>query len=197
MKITYNLDLTQSLAPLYCQHDGQTAPQAAYVEIDPFEKLVSTVISAEIGNAVPTGVRNGRVYWLDVPSEAHGRALDTLLRSDFVQALIKRICDGYSDRWDGSNVIGSLDDDATNAMEALEGLLHDVETVPVWTAEEWLADPPGTELPATMSDSDVRAYATDIAAVAEADGNLVTGLEDYLRQCRDRGRQADPTYGAC
>lgn len=98
-------------------YQGQCNPQGRFFEIDA-DGLVEVDVNPEIGNAVPSKVCNGELQRISIP---HGMSRKQIIgfyndnRSDF-----KAVVDGLSVKWNGSNHVGRLTEDARAAMERLE-----------------------------------------------------------------------------
>lgn len=176
-----NLTETTDPAPLHSQYPGQYATQPDYVEMTK-DGEVSADFSGEIGNSQPADVWQGmRLQW-SVVSSVRGAALATLLRGEALP-LLERIYTGHRIHWDGSNDIGTLDADATDASESLQALLDDMQSdesaiAPVWDAREWL-----------FSDSPL--------AVHWAGGPLADAVTEVRRIARGEGLQVDGDIAQC
>jgi hypothetical protein len=98
---------------------------------------------------------NGHTLSFDLADDGvvDADALDALLESDEVVALVARITDGYSSDWNGSNHIGSFDADAVGeddgyrseyggAAGELAAIIRMCEQLPegagIWSAGDWL-----------------------------------------------------------
>lgn len=121
IKISYD---TQSEAPLYLRYDGQSQPQSAFMEIDPSTGEVAMCCNCEIGNAVPMRVWHGLAPRVSLSPYLSRSQCESIATDEEVIALIRRAIEGYSERWDGSNHVGSLTRDAIGALDDLERLLE-------------------------------------------------------------------------
>jgi hypothetical protein len=67
-------------------------------------------------------------------------ALEQLAKD--VSPLLDRVHAGHNVEWDGSNMVGTLDDDAQEASELIEKLVMDCEwandQIAVWDASDWI-----------------------------------------------------------
>ena len=128
-------------APLY--YPRQNGPLSAFVEMDE-QGNVSAGINYEIGGAVPAHVWHNRTLRWGVSPYANGNNLANLLESERVRELFERVHNGHSVEWDGSNMVGRLDEDAAAAALELEQVLSpesgEYEMVQVCTAHEFIAD---------------------------------------------------------
>ena len=129
--------------PLYKLYPGQNQPQRAFVSLDE-EGTVRAGINYEIGGAVPMDVWHGRTLRWSVSPYANGDSLADLLESDKVRALFERVRNGHSVEWNGSNMVGRLDEDAKEASEELEQIFaeesSEYELAQVCGAYEFIAD---------------------------------------------------------
>jgi len=99
------------------------------------------------GQGVPESEWHGRVLALPVQTDG-GAAVDApalveWLRGEDGQDLLARICAGHEERWDGSNHVGHLDEDALEAQYELESKLDsapglDGVMVGVMSPAEWV-----------------------------------------------------------
>ena len=176
-----NLIETTDPAPLHSQYPGQSGPQPAYVEMTQGGE-VSADFSGELGNGTPADVWQGvRLHWPVSPS-VRGDALADLLRGDALP-LLERIYTGHRIHWDGSNNIGTLDADATDASESLQALLDAMQSdesaiAPVWDAREWL-------------------FSNSPLADHWSGGSLADATADVRRVARDEGVQVDGDIAQC
>jgi len=123
-------------APLYCKYEMQYQAQPAYVQIDSSGNVTADY-SGEISNAVPESVYHDRTLRFRVSPEVSGTSLfDYLLQ--FGRPLLARIHAGHEVDWNGSNQVGSLTDDAKEAVVEFQRMLSNLETTPVYTAAEWV-----------------------------------------------------------
>lgn len=158
--------------PLYCQY-GDGPPQDAYIELDPAERTVDATFNAEAGNAVPLGVFSGRILRYAVPNYWTRDEADEFIEKAIPFCL--RICDGYDEDFDGSNVIGELGADAEMAADDLEELCADQfdPDKSVWPGGEWLRD-------STASEFGITAGTSDSALEKEARNTVIDALDgDY------------------
>jgi hypothetical protein len=143
--VTINFSESDELAPLYCKYEGQHRPQSAHIVIDPEACSVDAYYYGEIGNVMPMSVYLKHILRLSLPANAKGSAIQAFLSDADTQALIDRICDGYKERWDGNNYVGSYSDDADAAIAALESEIEEEfaddsdSVIEVWDAGVWIA----------------------------------------------------------
>lgn len=144
MNVTINTNnLRGRVAPLYKVYPRQNGPQRAYVEMDD-KGCVSADIDYDIGGAVPMRVAHNRTLRWDVSPYANGDSLADLLDSELVRGLLERVHNGHTVEWDGSNMVGRLDDDAKAAALELEQILSpysgEYELAQVCDAYAYIAD---------------------------------------------------------
>ena len=125
--VTCELDLDAvrgASAPLFVRYPGQVSAQPAHLEIDPGSRTYTAESNPEIGNAVPMDVwHRRRLRCGGLPPSIGGAALAGFLADPDLVDLITRVCDGHSDAWDGSNMIGRLTDDASDALQDIERMI--------------------------------------------------------------------------
>ena len=175
----------EAIAPLYRQYDGQTKPQPAYVEIDPRGDsiIVSADYSEEIGNAIPARVWHHLTYQIDCPDGILGESLTEYLESDHFQEQVREMCEGYEERWDGSNNAGHWNQWARQIEEAIESDLRDLEYAQIYEGDEWIdddvqyLDENGTACP---YDDATRAKYGDIEINRENLDDLTANAESYV-----------------
>jgi hypothetical protein len=113
---------------------------------------------------------------------------DQLSEGGEASRLIERVIAGHSERWNGSNTVGALDDDAEEASYSLMTLLADARQSDVspWTAADWLiAD--GRAADVELDDADT---AEGLVSTARRDGVLIVDGIDGMREAMERVRQA-------
>jgi len=188
--------LTDDLA-LFKRYPRQLERQPAYVEIDPEARAITAGINAEVGppHAVPERVWNGRLRRYHLRALLSGPQATQLLRSERVQTLAARICDGYEEHYDGSRYMDRLSADAEDAELDLQALLDSEDDgIAVLTAADVYVDDPAEtgQVTADTTDEQIAMMAAEDARGTEAVDStwhvLVKDLEDYLREIRDRLR---------
>lgn len=138
--ITVKTENLNETCPVYCQYQGQHQPQPAYIELDcRAGGELEADYSGEIGNAVPMYYwHNLAVRW-GIPAETTGTSLQTLFSDSDFLACCQSIVDGFDDRWDGSNWVGTYTENAQAAIEEAERIITAaIESAEVSSAEEWL-----------------------------------------------------------
>ncbi|RIH81889.1 hypothetical protein [Calidithermus roseus] len=91
-----------------------------------------------LGHGCVLDLHDPEAAWANVDANA----LDELLGSEQVAALVQRIRGGYSSKWDGQNVVGQLDEDAQAALAELQQLIYACDRLPdgygYWPVDEAL-----------------------------------------------------------
>lgn len=130
----------KKMADLYRQYPGQLRAQRCYVEIDCKHGTLSCSYDAEVGNAVPAYVYHGHAIRYGIPCltpEAANGLMDAIL------PLAQRVEAGYTSDWDGDNMVGRYNEDATEALGIIEDMLRDIDyedQIEAWDAGDWLGD---------------------------------------------------------
>lgn len=134
-------ELREEIAPLHHQYQGECSAQPAYLELDE-DGNISADWDGEIGGGTPMSVWNGRSLRWTLPDALTGEAVAGFVKREDVAALLARIHDGNSIEWDGSNNVGRLNQDASEAQDDLEQLIQsnpfsESDFAWVMTAREW------------------------------------------------------------
>lgn len=191
-------ELREELAPVYRLYPGQTQPQSAYLELDPRARTLRGDYSGEIGGAVPMAVWHGRIRRFSITPFVTGRQLAGLLEQPELLALAARLCDGYEERWSGSDLRGYFaTDDAAAARWELERYLDrwmagldPAESLQIMQPEEWLDDPTIIGLTGETTDAELLALTQREIEHAASERILIDGdLLAWLGELRDRLRE--------
>jgi len=153
--------------------------------------------------------RGSRPFWVHhghgcLGHLEHVAAFDATRVAEFVARVrpaLDRVAASYSDEWDGSNLIGTVDEEARDRLieEIREAawwidLGRAYEDAGVWEAEDWLA-PADLEgeygLSAATTDEELAAIARRIRGDADELAVLVDGLDDYLDVRRAEARDKE------
>lgn len=121
--------------------DTQTLCQT-YITISPQDEKIwvtqeydNNSTSMDIWNGIDISSRLGFGNVMD------GKQIKNFLESDEAEKLLQRIFDGHEVNWNGSNLIGSLSDDASIAWdEILESMNEMTSNVEVWDVETWFGE---------------------------------------------------------
>ena len=103
--------------PLYQMYPQQCNPQDAYIQLDPDARELSADWNAEVGNAIPMSVYHVRKFRYSVSEYLHASEVTALMEE--LMPLALRVCNGYSEEWDGHNLVGALNEDASEAHEEI------------------------------------------------------------------------------
>ena len=185
----------EGIAPVYTKYDSEFQPQPAYIRMDE-DGEIDAWVNGEIGNAVPASIWHGRTLTWRVPSNVRGDALLAFVKEH--QPLFERVYLGHEVDWDGRNHVGTLDEDAQEASEAIvaeAGSLYD-ETIDVCSMAEWTRAQGNNKLvdlwPADKSLQAAAEEAEASARDAMCDGVWVTdpesAKEDLLEWAHDEFR---------
>lgn len=172
-------------APLFHQYPGQLQPQPAHIQLAPESRTVSADWSGEIGGyTIPTRVWNDLELRFAVPANVRGDALVEFCEQH--DELFARICDGFREEWNGSDLVGKYNDDALAAIDEIKRLIEaemsdelvDVTTIAGFYAESSLSEiwPDGKTL-----DEAATALA-ELAKTEAPDEVEVLGDEDDARE---------------
>lgn len=106
-----------------------------------------------------------------------------LAEGGVLRALLERVHAGHSVDWNGSNMVGGLTDDATEASDEIERLLDKYatdDTAPtVWDAYEWLTARGSTKAETVLRDLGITADATEEEiSVAAKDADSIAKGDD-------------------
>jgi len=117
-----HLQIVKPTEPLLNWYPQQTQPQSTYLVLDLDSGVLTADYNHDIGDAVPMSVWHGRVRRYRLPSpyltpDCIGAIMDELA------PLFERVLAGSEIVWDGSNLVGQLDDDAAQASEAIANKL--------------------------------------------------------------------------
>jgi hypothetical protein len=91
---------------------------------------------------VPFGVYHGRILRVWIPWGVRGKDITALVETH--RELLQRVIDSHEEEWDGSNWLGSYDDEAwTSFCQEVEAIEPYFE---VWDAADYFAEDNKTEL---------------------------------------------------
>lgn len=157
------------------------------------------------GDGVPSDEWHGRTLTYTIPGTFidADRLREDLREGGKLAVLIDRVIAGHSVEWDGSNHVGRLTEDATEAGEALQAALGDGFTDPayemsgwaLWDAGDWLDSTPFDELGVTVdaTEADISAAVDHWESVARTDCVVLMGLPEAIeaRIQQERERAAE------
>jgi hypothetical protein len=179
---------------LYLRYRGQHSPQPCYVQLDCEAETLCAEVDGSIGPGTPFRVWHGRTLRWSIPALTESAAEGLLL--DLIP-LAQRIVDGYECRWDGSNHVGRLTEDAREAAEAIRDLCDrnwsEGEVLSVWDASDWYAQCGSGaylagELGLTAETTDAELDAIVEREEDQASPARIEGIEAFLRDLRDELR---------
>lgn len=184
----------EEVGDLYLKYSGQHSPQPCYVQLDCEAETLCAEVDGMIGPGTPFRIWHGRAIRWAIPALTT-EAAEALLEE--ILPLAQRVVEGYECRWDGSNHVGKLDEDAQEAAEAIRDLCDrdwsEWEVLSVWDAHDWygqcgsgayLAGELG--LTAETTDEELSALATKEEAAAEP--ARIEGVERFMRDLREELR---------
>lgn len=198
----------ESFTPIYLRYDGATRPQSAHLDIDLERKRADWEANPEVGNAVPSGVWQRVVVRVGCSPLLSRSRLEGL--SADLSPLVDRVCGGGTVEWDGSNRVGVLDDDATEAVAEIERVLESEDgDIDEWEAGEWLAvrtdsdgvttiaytDDAPLRITSETTDDEIWAMVQRIDATSAGDGMILYGVEEHLLGLRRDARDAAAERG--
>ncbi|MDD4986406.1 MAG: hypothetical protein PHQ43_11600 [Dehalococcoidales bacterium] len=170
---------------LYRHYTGQTEPQPAYIMLDCSVRTVWATYDPEIGGAVTSDVWHNLTRRYGIPL-LRASSANVLMRE--LAPLLARVCEGFSVYWDGSNIIGKFNADASAAEDEIYSILQDEEPdLMVYDAEDWFFYS-RDDLRAEIARR-VRAGETGIAEDIEErqgtpdgteDSPIINGIDSYL-----------------
>lgn len=177
------------------------SPMIPRLELDTRTGAMEITFGHQSDNAVIMAVWHGIVLRWQIPITADAEALTGDINAGELDALLARIVDGSSIRWDGSNHVGRLTEDAQDAKEIVEGWLNTyADTLPgdcpgLWAAESWLVDGPSSVdgLTAATTDEELATMAERLEAEALGESvvlaHTLLTLEGFREQLRERAEE--------
>lgn len=162
-------------------------PQTPYIELDltsPDKPLdIDTYCQID---GTPISVWHGVVRRYCLSPYTNAEDLTTDINAGVFDELFQRIVDGSEVEWDGDNHVGRLNEDAREAEEELEKLLEDYAdgSIGLWEAGDWLQHNADEDLGVTASstDEELAKKAKELEDDARAEGAVVVGIEEHLRE---------------
>ena len=169
---------------LYHRYPQQTNPQPVCIEINPEAGTIAAEVNAEIGNAVPTDVWHNRILRYTLNNILTIKAINELMAQ--ILPLAERITAGHTEKWDGNNYVGKLDDDAQEASNEIERICDDIGDNPtdlqlVWDGNFLASDVEEAASP-DATEADIAASIKKIEEAAEAEGAIINiDLEEEIK----------------
>lgn len=191
-KLIISAAQTNETAPLYVEFGGQSAPQRAYLEIDPADGECRFDVSHEIGNGIRQSVWSGAILEIDVAPTLRGDRLQAAYER--VEELLDAVCAGWEETWTngvnrGGRLITAEASDALHeAEEILARMTDEGWSVQVYDPTDWLEG--CIDITATTTDEQLDALAAQYEKDAVDDHVMFDGdLREAMGRYRDR-RQA-------
>ncbi len=101
---------------LYHEYGGQCQPQRVYIEVDCDTETMGADYDAEIGGGVPASVWHHRVIRYYLPSPCiTDFGINKIMEA--IKPMVEKLLETYSCDWDGSNHVGSYDEDLASDIE--------------------------------------------------------------------------------
>ena len=193
MPVTITTPAKSDRAPLYHKYPREINAQDAYLEIDTQDDTACWSSDPEIGNAVPMAVWHQLVHRVPCSNCLTGEQIAML--TEELRPLIQRVCDGSDSDWDGHNYIGTLDNDAAEALAEIESRLdpeNEEGDAQVWETADWLLGQTNSHrdvlqyagLTPTSTPEEISAAAADTELDADHDDVVLDGdsVEDLYTQ---------------
>ena len=102
-------------------YPNQCTPQSRYFSISK-GGMIKVDVNGEIGNAVPVKVFNGEIRRLTIPAGYTRKDIIDFYKKHRVE--FSTVTKGMNTVWNGNNWIGTLTDDADEALESLSHSLY-------------------------------------------------------------------------
>jgi hypothetical protein len=161
-------------APLYLHYERQANPQPAYLWLTEDSQVIVDS-TGEIGNAVPMSVWHQRDLRWPVPHDLTPAGIDQIL--DAVLPLLEELYDHHTVEWDGSNMVGELDDRGRKLSDEIDRLLHEeYERAAIWDASDWVHQAWHEVVEEYRKAEDKDAYMKQLKADAARDGITLVGI---------------------
>lgn len=164
-----------------------------YLKLDPRDRTV-WVTQEYNDNSTPVDEWNNLIQTWCVNSHPSAANMSEWITDNL--DLLTTICDGFEERWNGSNHVGSYSEEARSTMEAIE-FAFDNDAGPInyyefWTVEGWLENS-RDEITADMTDAQL----ADLAEQWEPLGEIVVdgSILDFITEIRDTLKWEQETYG--
>lgn len=162
-------------APLYEKYDGQLQPQPAKLRMDE-DGNVDVYVSGEIGGGVPMDQWHNRTLTWGLNAYLARDQVESMLADPEVIALLERIHEVHAVEWDGSNYVGSYDEDLYCKLQRL--LDDDYNYNPeaqVLEASDWLFGARQTMDFIWPNDQPLDSVVKEMEEQAELDGVTLNG----------------------
>jgi hypothetical protein len=175
-------------APLYLRYEQQANPQPAYLELTEDGQVIVDS-TGEIGNAVPVSVWHQRDLRWSIPHDLTSAGIDQMLEA--VLPLLEELYDHHTVKWDGSNMVGELDDRGRELSDEIDRLLReDYERAAIWDAGDWVHQAWHEVVEEYREAEDRAAYLERLEEEAEGDGVVLVNV-GKLEQALEAEAEAD------
>jgi hypothetical protein len=181
-----SVDTMPEIDPYHRDTQGLTLTE---ITIDPED--MECYISQECdNNSTSIDKWNGMIIGRKLNGTLDGDDCKDFLESEDGQALLTRICDGWSADYNGNNYVGGLDDDAQNALDELvEELESFYSNKEAWTCGDYFQNLDDAELgiSAATTDDEIKVLAENLEK--DSDVYLIDDVESYLTERRDEAKE--------
>lgn len=179
--------------PLFEKYEGQHEHQPAHIALRRDGSAVMGYDSV-VGGGVPGDGWHGHTLRWDVSPMLTAAECEELATNTEVLELLRRTHYGHSIELDksGSNMVGVLDSDATEASNDLTALLEKIEgTGQPWDIGDWWGD--GGDKPMVREGESVRDAAARLVAEAHEDDDVyliggVDAVERFIEENQEDDR---------
>jgi hypothetical protein len=168
-------------APLY-ESRSDTEVGQAYLNLDLEDGEVSVTTGHYQGDGIPMREWHGEIQsWKFGSTCISGEQLEKLVQKAL--PLLARVNDGGYIEWDGSNHVGQLNEDASDAERELEDLLEQVEgDIEAWQAGDWFCEYRDSQFLQELSDAgSVEALIEQLESEVDHD-TVIEGLSSYIEE---------------
>lgn len=121
--------------PVHCKYHGQCESQDAYIELDCRSGVLTASYDAEIGGGIPFSVYNGHDQRWHIRNTATEDSINGILEKIEGQAQI--VLDGYTERFDGNNMVASFNEAAEDAIESIGEIIEDYPIEDYLVINDW------------------------------------------------------------
>ena len=126
--------------PLYEKHQGQSSPEPAYIELDCRDGGQLYAYSDCSTNGTSHEVFHELAVQWPINGTTKGADLQGLFNDEGFLSCCRRILGGFTEDWDGRNIVGTFNEDALDAIAEADHLISSLsdQDLDVWDADEWL-----------------------------------------------------------
>jgi len=182
MATNYALVKVETNPQIDAYHRDTMGETLTTLTIDPSERKVFLTQEYD-DNATSEAAWNGRIIERVIHSHPDtSQATAYLTNNDLVQAVI----DGHSIDWNGSNNVGHLTDEASQALDQIEKDLEDCDPTEaaLWSVDDYLAQAQ-FDIEANTTDEQLAVIETGILDTARGESATLEGdVMEYLKEKR-------------